>query len=51
MNWKAPPDHNAKNGTAKEPDENGIVQFEEGAVARTDNVEIVFTDKQLRFTA
>lgn len=26
------------------------MQFEEGTVARTDNVEIVFTDKQLRFT-
>ena len=44
MNWKATPDYNAKNGTAKEPDENGIVQFEEGTVARTDNVDIVFTD-------
>ena len=50
MNWKATPDYNPKNGTAKEPDENGIVQFEEGTVARTDNVEIFFTDKQLRFT-
>ena len=45
MSWKAPPDYNAKNSTAKEPDENGIVQFEEGTVARTDNVDIVFTDK------
>ena len=44
MSWKATPDYNAKNGTAKEPDENGIVEFEEGAVARTDNVDIVFTD-------
>ena len=45
MGWKATPDYNPKNGTAKEPDENGIVQFEEGTVARTDNVDIVFTDK------
>ena len=45
MGWKATPDYNPKNGTAKEPDENCIVQFEEGAVARTDNVDIVFTDK------
>lgn len=45
MSWKATPDYNPKNGTAKEPDENGIVQFEEGAVARTDSVDIVFTDK------
>ena len=51
MSWKATPDYNAKNGTAKEPDENGIVQFEEGAVARTDSVEIVFTDKQPTFTS
>ena len=50
MNRKVTPDYNSKNGTAKELDENGIVQIEEGTVARTDNLDIVFTDKP-SFTA
>lgn len=45
MDWKAAAGYNPANGTAGEPNpETGIVSFEEGKTARTDNVEIVFTN-------
>ena len=44
MDWKATPNYNSANGTAGEPDESGIVKFENGKVAKTDEVEIVFSE-------
>lgn len=45
MDWKATPNYSAANGTAGDADpETGIVKFEDGKIAKTDEVEIIFSD-------